>query len=319
MVSQRAIQQTVKRPRETALGYGAVAIILAVFLLSLSDALVKLASDRIALGQLLLMRSLIAAALIMGVHLWRHGRRALGFGSSRWVWLRSGLLTAMWACYYATLSSVRLGTAAAALYTAPLMMAVFSACLLREPVGRRGWCALVIGLGGVLAILSPDPAGLTVLIGLPFVSAACYALAAIVTRSRCAGESALGMALNLNLSLAAAGGVGIAVLAGFDLGGAKAEGAGFLLSVWVPIGWAETWLILLLAVLMVIIATCVARAYQMAPSPVVGVLDNAYLLFAALWSFVLLGEMPGPLGLFGMALIGVAAIMVAAPARGENR
>ncbi|MCQ0989829.1 DMT family transporter [Jiella marina] len=297
---------------------GAGAIVVAVLLLSLSDALVKLASDRLPLGQLLLIRSLIASVLISGVELWRR-RGVLGWSGSRWVWLRSALLTGMWVCYYAALPSISFATAAAALYTAPLMMAVFSAWLLREPLGGRGWGAVAIGLAGVLTVLSPDPVALSSLIGLPFVSAACYALAAIVTRSRCGGESALAMALNLNFSLAMAGGAGLVILVGLDLDASAVDRAPFVLSLWSPVGWSEIGLIVGLAVLMVIIATCVARAYQLAPSPVIGVLDNAYLLFAALWSFLIFSETPGFRGLFGMALIAAAAIMVAAPMGSSKR
>ncbi|QPC43446.1 DMT family transporter [Kaustia mangrovi] len=291
---------------------GILAIVGAVFLLSLSDSIVKLTSDRLPVAQLLLVRSVLAAIAILAIaRLWRT-RIPLRLERPGAVGLRSLCLTIMWVCYYAALPTMPFALAAAALYTAPMWMAILFRGLLGEPVGWRRWGAIAIGLAGVGLVLRPDAAGLAPVSLLPFAAAFCYALAAVVTWSRCGGESPLAMALNLNLGLAGAGALGVLwpAVSGLGLGGPGAGSAA-----WMPLD-AGSWALLgLLAVFMVAIATAVARAYQLAPAPVVGMFDNAYLVFAALWSALLIGDLPDFRGLAGMVLIGLAAMLSALPGR----
>ena len=308
MFSIRTQHLALASPGRRATVAGLAAILGAVMLLSLSDALVKLWSDRLALAQLIFLRSVVAAlvlvALLPFVGVGRFTPRRMG-----WVTLRSLLLAAMWLCYYVALADMSLPPAAAALYTAPLLMALFSAWLLDEPVGRLGWLAVGLGLVGIVLILRPSVADLSPTLLLPFVAAACYALAAIVTRSRCAGETALAMALNLHLVLALVGAAALGVLT--LLGTAiTADGRRpFITSVWPQLGMAEWGMIVLFGVLMVVIAIAVAKAYQIAPPPLVGVFDNAYLAFAAVWGALFFDAWPDLAGLAGIALIAVSGAM----------
>lgn len=286
---------------------GALAILVAVFLLSLSDALVKLTSDRLALGQLFLLRSTVAAGVIAALI-----RVAVPPSGRRWrarpaVWLRSLCLTGMWAAYYASLPSLSFSMAAAAFYTSPLWMAVLSRVLLRERVGPRRWVAVAIGFVGVLLVLRPDAGNVSPAALLPLLAALLYALAGVITWRWCRKEEPFGMALNLNLCLGLAGASTVAALA--LLKPATVEHP-FLLSVWPDLAVREWVLVGLLGLFMAVIATAVARAYQLAPAPIVGVFDNAYLLFAMLWAVLLFGEVPGVAAGLGVALIGGSAVLV---------
>lgn len=295
---------------------GIVAILGAVFLLSLSDALVKFMSDRLALGQLILVRSVVAALLIgTGRFLFARPRCPRPV-RQRWVWLRSLCLTAMWACYYAALPWVSFPLAAACYYTAPLWMAVLSRLLLKETVGRRQWLAIFSGLVGVILVLRPGAGTVSAAALLPLGAAFLYALAAIITRSRCGHEDPLNMALNLNVTLAAAGAAVVAVTATFV--SAPGQETGFLLSAWPALHPGEWALLAGLGVLLAVIATAVAVAYQLAPAPVIGVFDNTYLIFAAFWGVVILAETPHPGQAVGMALIGGGAVL-ALISRSRNR
>ena len=295
---------------------GALAILAAVFLLSLSDALVKLASDRLALGQLFLLRSVLAAGLIAGLIRLAVPRPARRWRWGRAVWLRSLCLTGMWAAYYASLPSLTFSLAAAAFYTSPLWMAVLSRVLLRERVSPRRWAAVAVGFVGVLLVLRPDAGNVSPAALLPLLAAFLYALTGVITWRWCRAEEPLGMALNLNFCLGLAGAGTVAALA--LLRPATGEHP-YLLSVWPdlrPDDWA---LIGLLGLFMAIIATAVAKAYQLAPAPVVGVFDNGYLLFATVWAVAFFGEAPSVTGGLGVALIGGSAVLASLPQdRAEN-
>lgn len=63
----------------------------------------------------------------------------------------------------------------------------------------------------------------------------------------------------------------------------------------------------------------VARAYQIAPPPVIATFDYAYLLSAALWGFVFFAEQPDLLTVAGMVLITAAGLLVTASSARKYR
>lgn len=284
---------------------GVAAIVVAVFLLSLSDGLVKLAGDAFGLGQIVLLRSLVAAGLVAAGLLAVAGPSALRSGRTGWVCARSLSLAAMWLSYYAALPSISLALAAACYYTAPAWMALMSRLLLGTIIGRRGWAAIGLSMAGVIVTVDPAPGTLSPVLLLPVAAGAFYALAGIITWSRCRDESAGAMALNLNLCLCAVAGIGLVVLAVVRPPGED----GFVLAIWPTLRPADWGLVFLLGGLMAIIATTVALAYSLAPTPVVGVFDTAYLGFAALWGVALFGDALTWREGVGLAVIAAGAVM----------
>ncbi len=296
--------------RRDGTALGVVLIVASTFLFSLGDALVKLASADFALPQLCVARSLVAVPLLVALLLRGGPPAAIRPRSPGWVLLRSLLLVLMWVAYYAALPLMTLPAAATALYTAPLFVALFAALLLKEPVGLRRWAGLATGFAGVLVVLRPGTGTFSVVTLLPVAAAVCYALAAVVTRGKCAGERPLVLALALNLCLL---GVGVAATAASALGNPDAAGASahpFLLGRWTAMGAPAWGLMVLLAILLVAASTGFAKAYQSGPAAVIATFDYAYLGFAALWGCVLFAEAPDGATVSGMLLITVAGGLV---------
>ena len=286
-------------------------IVGAVFLMALGDALVKLASAELTLWQIYLCRSLVAVPLL-AVLLWRR-RSGLWPKSPGWVYLRSLLLVLMWIVYYAALPRLSLSLAATALYTTPLFIALFSALAIGEPVGPRRWLAILVGFAGVLTVLRPGSEAFSWFMLLPVLGAVFYAVAMILTRSKCRGETPLALALALNVSLLVAGLVMTGVLAAVDPAPRQVSADPFVLGSWGVMGLREWGLVVLLGLLIAVYSACVANAYQVAAPAVVGTFDYAYLVFAALWGFVLFAEVPDAATLAGMVLIAGAGFLVVRP------
>lgn len=284
---------------------GILSIAGAVFLLSLSDALVKSAGDRLGLGQVVFLRSALAALVIAGGAIAFSRCERLRLTRSLWVWARSLCLTAMWIFYYAALPSMSFALAAACYYTSPAWMALLSRLLLGEPVGAMRWVAIFMALAGVVLVVDPTVGAMSPVVILPLTAAFLYALAAIITWSRCQDETSIAMALNLNVTLAIAGALSIVTLATFGY----TNDESFVLSVW-PILIPQDWVLVgVLGVLLAIITIMVAQAYSLAPSPIIGVFDNTYLLFAALWGVLFFGEISTMREVAGMALIAAGAVL----------
>ena len=298
-----------QRPEKTALGV--TLIVGSVFLMALADGLVKLVSADLTLWQIYVTRSLAAVPLLAAILAWRG--TGLWPKAPGWAYLRASLLVLMWIAYYASLPLLDLSVAAVALYTSPLLIALLSALVIGEPVGPRRWAAIAIGFAGVLAILRPGTDAFSWIMLLPILGAVFYAFAMILTRSKCLDETPLALALALNVSLLAAGLIMSGVLWALDLGPGVTAAHPFVLGPWADMGAREWGIAVLLGVLIAVYGAGVAKAYQSAAPSIVGTFDYAYLVFAALWGFVLFTEIPDGTTLLGMALIAAAGILVARP------
>lgn len=289
---------------------GIVLITGSVFLLSVSDALVKLSNANFSMWQLYVARSLIAIPLLL---LWiryhQNPSWATAFSCNRWVLARSLALTLMWMAFYASLPYISLSLAALAIYTTPLFIALFTALALDEPVGGKRWLAVVLGFAGVLVILRPGGSEFSAVMLLPILAAVLYAVAAVLTRSKCASQKPLLMALNLNLCLLL---VGAAALLCYRLIGSTDDSSPstFLSARWVTMQPHDWLLMAFLALLMVLVSTGVAKAYQVGPSTVIGAFDYAYLVFAVFWGFALFNEVPDAATVLGMCLIALSGVLV---------
>ncbi len=151
--------------------------------MAFADAVVKLVSADITLWQVFVARSLVAVAVMILLM----QASAVGFKSRApgWTLLRAGLLVLTWLAFYASLPVLSLSVAAVAVYTNPIMIALLSAALIGEAVTLRQWGGVFLGFVGVVAILKPGSDAFSWFTLLPILGAAFYALAMVLTRSKC--------------------------------------------------------------------------------------------------------------------------------------
>ncbi len=301
--------------RPDKIGLGVLTIVATAIAMSFGDAVVKYVSSDFAVWQIYVLRSILAMALILAISMLGPRPRRLLPLSPGWTYLRSLLLMMMWIAFYAALSVLSLPVVAAAYYTAPLFITVFSALIIGEAVGLRRWIAVLIGFVGVLVILRPGTEAFSSLTLLPILSAVFYALAAIVTRTRCVDERPLALSLALNVSFLITGLVASAAIVLYAPTASVVSVNPFLLGHWSAMGVREWGIIAMLAVLIVAIGSGVAKAYQSAPPPIIAAFDYSYLVFAALWSFAILSELPDTPTIVGMILITGAGLLVVSRSR----
>ena len=303
------------RPDRTALGI--VIILASVLTMAFADAVVKLVSADLTVWQVFAARSAVAVPILIILLL------ATGVDlrprAPTWTLVRAGLLVLTWLAFYASLPVLSLSVAAVAVYTNPIMIALLSALLIGEPVSPRQWGGVLLGFAGVVAILKPGTDAFSWFTLLPLLAATLYALAMVLTRSKCRDEAPLTLALALHVLFLAAGLLATAVLALAGLGSETKAALPFLLGDWTPMGMREWGLMALLGVLAAAYFVGVARAYQIAPPPIIATFDYAYLVSAALWGFVFFAETPDTLTVVGMVLITAAGLLVAAPSSNAAR
>ena len=279
------------------------AILSAVLALSLGDALIRFHSADFIVWQIFLVRSLIAAPLLV------YFVRLEGCGITilprqlRWTLLRSLMLVSMWLFYFTALPRIELAVAAAAYYTSPLFIVLFAAVFLGERVRVRGWFAVALGFFGTLLILQPRAAEFNAWSLLPILAAICYAAAMVLTRGRCRDERPLVLALWLHIAFIAAGALALLLLEVLPVSPAKAASNPFLFGAWTPM-WLDEWRIMaILAIAILVGSVGAAIAYQRGPASTIASFDFAYVAFAVIWGLVLFGETPSLAVTAGIVLI----------------
>lgn len=286
-----------------------IAIVFTAFALSLGDALIKQISADFPLWQVFVMRSVIAVPVLITVIKVQNRSGLLIPNNLGWTSLRSLMLTFMWVAYYAALPNLAFSIAAAAYYTLPLFITLFSALFIGDKVGFKGWIAVTVGFCGVLAILRPDANDFNAYALLPLISAILYALAMIITRTKCRNEDPLVLSLGLNLSFIVIGTAATVLIGYWAPSGVQTETHSFLLSPWILMA-ADEWLTMtVLATAIIIGSVGAAIAYQAGPSSVVSTFDFLYLAFAAVWGLVFFAEVPDAITITGIIMIAAAGIL----------
>lgn len=296
------------RPKDN-IPLGVFVIVATVCTMAFTDATIKYVSASFPLWQIFVVRSVVAVTILLTLIL--SAKTAINIFplDMRWVLARSFLLAFMYIAIYAAAPKLPLAVIAAALYTGPLFVALFSAVLIKEPVGTRGWGAIVLGFIGVLVVLRPSTSGFSFYALIPVIAGLFYALAAVITRTKCAKEKLQVLAIMLNLSVLTVGLVATLIIA-LVQPNINAETYPFLLSNWVQMGATEWKIIALLAVLITLIGLGLAKAYQSAPPTIIATFDYTYLLFAALFGFLFFGEIPDAATIIGMCMIATAGLIV---------
>ncbi len=281
------------------------AVVFTVFALSLGDALIKQLSTGFVLWQIFVIRSLLVIPVLMVAWFFLRRDQSILPGAFLWTAVRSLMLAVMWITYYMSLPHLPLSVAAAAYYTLPLFITLFSALLVGETVGKRGWVAVSVGFVGVLLILRPAANDFNAYALLPLISAMLFALAMILTRTRCRMEHPIVLSMNMNIMFVIIGTIGAVFTSLIP----DSERSGFLLGSWAGMGTSQWLSMAVLATATLIGSVFGAIAYQNAPSSIVGTYDFAYVGFAIIWGFLLFDEIPDTLGMLGMALIVGAGIL----------
>lgn len=254
---------------------GGLAMAAGMACFTFNDATVKYVGEEMNMGQVMLIRSVIATILILAVA-WQRGmliplRRALHkMTILRVIGEVVGTVT-----FLVALVHVPLPLASAILQALPLVVTLGAALLFGEPVGWRRWLAITIGLAGVLIIVRPADGTLSPYVLMIVVTVIFAALRDLATRKVPRAIPVLMISALTSVGVGIAGAAMIVPLGG-----------------WSPLSLRNLGLLTLAA-------CCVMAAYQfliiaMREGEISFVAPFRYmsLLWAILLGFLIFGDLP---------------------------
>jgi drug/metabolite transporter (DMT)-like permease len=168
----------------------------------------------------------------------------------------------------------------------PLFVTLWSTLFLGEPVGWRRWTAILVGFIGVLIALRPSASTISAPALIALVGTMLYSVGVLATRTL-------------------RGTVDI-VLSTTQLGAAAIFGAVWCLfpQGWTtPADWHDLGILLFIGVPTALGYICFNRALQAAPASVVAPYQYTMIIWAALFGFLLFGDIPPPPTIVGAIVI----------------
>ena len=285
----------------------AILMVIGISILGISDNFVPYVSEQVGLGQFHFMRSLIALVCILFLARITN----ITLLPVRWwaVFLRTAFLAISMGLFFSVLSFLPVAVAGAGLFTSPIFVLLFSLVLFGLRPGWRRILAVFIGSTGVFLILRPDKIDFNLMQLMPVLAGAFYALASITTRRLCADESPLALVMAYFVFLCIGGLIWAgSVPALFD--GPFSPEAEFIFRklVWTA---TEIWLwIALMAIMTVIAAWMLFRAYQIAETSYAVIYEYSYLITGGFVGLVLWQAELNLSSIVGMVLIILSGVII---------
>jgi len=299
---------------------GIVYLCLGILIFSLQDAIIKAVSGGYPLTEVVTIRCLVSAPILLVFVHFESGLKSLAARDMGALMGRSFLMLMAYTTYYMAFPALPLADAVALYFTVPLFALALAVPMLGETIGWRRITAVIIGFVGVVVMLRPgaglfEPAAL-----LSLFSALTYATAMLIARRIGTGTTASVMAFYQNAIYL----IGALAMAGFfHLAGiheANHKSLEFLVRPWI---WPDITDLLLIGSCGVIAAfgmTLLTQAYRIAKASVVTSFEYTGMLWAPLWGFLFFGEIPYLTTLAGAGLIIAAGLFaLSSPAARENK
>ena len=300
----------------TGLGFGAAMIVAGMAMIGFTDNFVRVIAEDAGLWQFHLFRSAMALPLLAAA--------AWAFGMAlrpRRLWAvaaRCTVSAVAMLLYFGSLPMMPIAQVGAALFTAPIWVLVFAAVLFGRPIGPRRMLAVGLGFLGVLVMLRPDPANLSLVTLMPVAAGALYGLSNLLTREWCAGEPVGALLAGFFGALGIAGALALALLALAPPPAAWVEAAPFLTAGWAPpTGRLLFWCFVQAAGSLVAVGM-ISKGYQSGETSFLAVFEYFFLVSVSFWAWVIWGETLDLASLVGIALIVAAGLVIAGSAAGAR-
>ena len=266
-------------------------VFLAIAILTLQDAVIKLLSERLPVIEILFIRSLLMlpVILVVAAATGQLGRLRTRRYSAHL--LRAVLNFLAFITYFGALRLMPLADTLAIAFSAPIFIVLFSAIFLKEKVGRWRWSAVAIGFIGVLVMIRPGASMLDWPVMLALMSSIFYALWMLTTRTMAEDESSLGMLFYATVFFVAAGGA----LAPFE---------------WVTPGGEDLLILAGLSVVAMIGLLMLIHSYRLAQASILAPFDYTSMVWAVLLGWFVWNELPSIWVISGTVLVVFAGLII---------
>lgn len=247
--------------------------LLAFALYATHDAVVKYLGGNYSVFQILFFSGVFSFPLVILMLLQDPTPGTLRARHLWWNLARTVSMVTGWAAVFYAFSVLPLAQTYAILFATPLLITLLSIPVLGEKVGLHRGAAVVVGLLGVLIVLRPGSAELSVGHAAALLAATCSAASSVIVRRIGRDERAAVLML-------------YPMLAGFVVMGA------LMPFVYVPVAAIDLGAMAVVAALAFGAALCIIAAYRRAEASVVAPMQYSQMIWAVLFGWLFFSEIP---------------------------
>lgn len=276
---------------------------LAMALIPLNDALIKILSAHISLGQVVAVRAILSLILVVLVS---DGLRAMLHLSGPIFWQfvgRAMCLVVAMLLFFVSLGSLPLANVIAIFFVSPMIITLLSVPLLGESIGIHRLASVSAGMAGVLMIMQPGSGDFQPENLLVIGSAFSYALFQIWTRRLKADGSLSAMVTVQHLCYFVVGAIMVVANVIWPVSPTGNTTLDFLLRGPVLMSVTDWLFILICCVSVLFLSVASSNAYRSIEASVIAPFEYTAIPFGAFWGVVIWGEWPATSAWIGMLLI----------------
>jgi len=275
-------------------------VIIAMAMISSNDAIMKLGSENLGVGQLLFIRGFIAT-IIFSMLIKLSGRPLWPKDSlNRWNGYRAACECCATLSFITGLSMLPIATVSALAWTAPIFLIIAASLLLGERVTLARWIAVLVGFAGVLLITNPFAGGFSWAMILPLITAIFVCLRDIITRRVDPNLHSLYVTFATLLLVTVVGGI-------------------ISISDWRPVRGAQLIWLGVSAMLLGLGFLAQVSAVRLGELSFIALFSFSGILFSVFYGYVVWEQFPTVTMLAGIALIVVSGIYILSTYRPHKR
>jgi drug/metabolite transporter (DMT)-like permease len=253
---------------------------------TMNDAITKAVSSEMNFGQMMLVRGLVAVALIAALAVHQRAVRPLRTLMMKPVALRVVGEVGGTVSFMAAIVHLPLANTAAIFQALPLAVTLGAALMFGEPVGWRRWLAIAAGFVGVLVVVRPGLEGFNQFSLLALTAVVFCAVRDLATKQIPAKIPSLFITLVTTVTITITGAAIIVPLGG-----------------WMPPSPRALALLALAAVLLLIGYQCIIMALRSGDISAVAPFRYSALLWAMLLGYLVFGDVPDAMMVTGASII----------------
>ncbi|MFZ2159425.1 MAG: DMT family transporter [Bradyrhizobium sp.] len=253
---------------------------------TMNDAITKAVSSEMNFGQMMLVRGVVAVALIAALAVHQRAVRPLRTLMMKPVALRVVGEVGGTVSFMAAIVHLPLANTAAIFQALPLAVTLGAAVMFGEPVGWRRWLAIAAGFVGVLVVVRPGLEGFNQFSLLALTAVVFCAVRDLATKQIPAKIPSLFITLVTTVTITITGAVILVPLGG-----------------WTPPSGRALGLLAMAAVLLLIGYQCIIMALRSGDISAVAPFRYSALLWAMLLGFLVFGDVPDAMMATGASII----------------
>lgn len=269
---------------------GILVMLLGNLLFGINDVMGKWMVATYSVGQVLLIRSVVALA-VLAPFLWKTGLRPLvSLERPGLQILRVIIATVEVSTFYFAVVTLPLADVITYWLAAPIYVAALSPFVLGEKVGWRRWTAICVGFAGVIVALEPSKAALTAPALISILGSFCFALMMLISRALRSTPDT--------------------TFAFWQLIGCVVFGLATIPFGWVTPSTADFSLLALLGVISMLGHMCINRSLKLADAATVTPYQYTLLFWGVVFGWMVFGDVPRPSMLLGAAIIVASGLFI---------